>query len=187
MRKAIMFNLITVDGFFEGTNQWDLSWHQVDQEFNEFSIEQLGHAGGLIFGRVTYQGMAAYWPTPAANQDDPVVAGLMNSITKYVFSNTLETVEWSNSHLIFGDAAAELKKLKEQPGKDLFIFGSANLSSAFIKTGLIDEYRLIINPIVLGKGGPLFSGNLGMLKLKLLDLKTFHNGNVLLYYQPEGK
>lgn len=186
MRKAIMFNLITVDGFFEGTNQWDISWHQVDQEFNEFSIEQLGRAGGLIFGRVTYQGMASYWPTPAANQDDPVVAGLMNSIPKYVFSKTLETAEWNNSHLINSDAVAELKKLKEQPGKDLFIFGSANLSSTFIKNGLIDEFRLMVNPIVLGKGGPLFNGNLEMLKLKLLDLKTFRNGNVLLYYQPEG-
>lgn len=184
MRKAIMFNLISVDGYFEGANKWDIGWHQVDNEFNEFAIEQLNCAGGLIFGRVTYQGMAAYWPTPSSIQDDPVVAGLMNSIPKYVFSKTLDKLEWDNSHLIKGDAVIELKKLKEQMGKDLFIFGSANLSSAFIKNGLIDEYRLIVNPVILGKGGPIFDNIHGMLKLKLIDLKTFHNGNVLLYYQP---
>ena len=186
MRKVIMFNLITVDGYFEGPNKWDIGWHQVDDEFNHFSIDQLNHADGLIFGRVTYQGMAAYWPTPTGIKDDPKVAGLMNSIQKYVFSKTLDKADWSNSQLIKGDAAVELKKLKEQPGQDLYIFGSANLSSTFTKNGLIDEYRLIVNPIVLGKGGPIFDSNLGMLKFKLVDLKTFHNGNVLLYYQPAG-
>lgn len=187
MRKAIMFNLITVDGYFEGVNKWDIDWHQVDDEFNQFSIDQLNLSGGLIFGRVTYQGMAAYWPTPTAIQNDPIVAGLMNTIKKYVFSRTLEKIEWSNSQLIKGDAVTELKKLKEQPGNDLYIFGSANLSSTFTKNGLIDEYRLMVNPIVLGKGVPIFDSNQGILKLNLINLKTFRNGNVLLYYQPAGK
>ena len=159
----------------------------MDDEFNYFSIDQLNLAGGLIFGRVTYQGMAAYWPAPAAIENDPKVAGLMNSIKKYVFSKTLDKIEWINSQLIKGDAVLELKKLKEQPGKDLYIFGSANLSSTFTKNGLIDEYRLMVNPIVLGKGGPIFNSNIGMLKLKLTDLKTFRNGNVLLYYQLDGR
>jgi dihydrofolate reductase len=184
MRKAIMFNLITIDGFFEGPNKWDIGWHQVDQEFNEFSIDQLGHAGGLIFGRVTYQGMVSYWPGPTAIQNDPQVAGLMNSIPKYVFSKTLETVDWNNTHLIKGDAVDELKKLKQQSGNDLFIFGSANLSSIFTRNRLIDEYRLIVNPVVLGKGGSVFDGLQETLKLKLVNVKTFGNGNVLLYYQP---
>jgi dihydrofolate reductase len=187
MRKAIMFNLISVDGFFEGTNKWDIGWHRVDREFNEFAIDQLKHAGGLIFGRVTYQGMASYWPTPEANKNDPDVAGLMNSIPKYVFSKTLDKLEWQNSQLVTDEAAQALKTLKDQPGKDLLIFGSANLASTFTKNGLIDEYRLMVNPIVLGKGGPVFDGNDGILKFELADLKTFQNGNVLLYYRPAGR
>ncbi len=184
MRKAIMFNMITLDGYFEGANKWDIGWHRVDQEFNEFAIEQLKHAGGLIFGRVTYQGMASYWTSSEALKDDPQVSALMNSIPKFVFSNTLDRLEWNNSQLIQGKAGEELKKLKNQPGNDLFIFGSANLSSTFTKQGLIDEYRLMVNPVVLGKGNPVFDGNKATLKFKLLDHKMFQNGNVLLYYQP---
>lgn len=187
MRKAIMFNLITLEGYFEGANKWDIGWHQVDQEFNQFSIDQLNHAGGLIFGRVTYQGMASYWTSPAAQQDDPVVTKLMNSLPKFVFTRTLDKAEWSNTQLVKGEAVDFLKELKKQAGNDLFIFGSANLASTFTKNGLIDEYRLMVNPIILGKGASVFDGNNGMLKLKLIDLKTFHNGNVLLYYQPDGK
>jgi dihydrofolate reductase len=187
MRKVIMFNLITLDGYFEGTNKWDIAWHQVDDEFNRFSIEQLNNAGGLIFGRITYLGMASYWPSPNAIRDDPQVVGLMNSIQKYVFSNTLDKAEWNNTELLKGDAAAELRKLRLQDGKDLFIFGSADLSSTFTKNKLIDEYRLIVNPIILGAGNPLFKNSGEMVKLKLLNTKSFHNGNVLLYYQPNGK
>jgi dihydrofolate reductase len=158
----------------------------VDQEFKRFAIEQLNQSGGLIFGRITYGGMAAYWPTSEAKKNDPQVADLMNSLPKYVFSNTLQKLEWENSQLVKGDAVAGLQSLKNQPGKDLLIFGSANLAATFTKNSLIDEYRLMINPIVLGKGGPVFDGAQGMLKFKLGDLKTFSNGNVLLYYQPAG-
>jgi len=186
MRKVIMFNLITLDGYFEGLNK-DITWHQVDDEFNEFAIEQLSKSDGLIFGRVTYQLMAAYWPTPMAVENDPIVAGKMNSLPKFVFSKTLVKADWNNTQLIKGDAIEELKKLKQQPGKDLFIFGSAILSSTFTKNGLIDEYRIIINPIVLGAGNPLFKGKGKVLKMKLLNTRSFRNGNVLLYYQPVGK
>jgi dihydrofolate reductase len=182
-----MFNLITLDGYFEGKNKWDIAWHRVDAEFNEFSIEQLNNAGGLIFGRVTYQGMASYWPSSLAIKNDPLVANLMNSITKYVFSKTLDKAEWNNTQVIKGEAVVELKKLKQQPGRNLFIFGSADLSAIFTRNGLIDEYRLIVNPIILGSGNPLFKNMDGMLKLKLLDTKPFQNGNVLLYYQPDKR
>ncbi len=187
MRRVIMFNLITLNGYFEGKDKWDISWHQVDDEFNEFSIEQLSQCSGLIFGRVTYQGMATYWPTPTAIENDPIVAGKMNSAPKFVFSKTLNKAEWNNTQLINGDAVEELMKLKQQPGKDLLIFGSANLASTFTRNGLIDEYRLIVNPIVLGEGVSLFKEEGGMLKMKLLNTKSFRNGNVLLYYQPDGK
>jgi dihydrofolate reductase len=187
MRKVIMFNLITLDGYFEGPNKWDIGWHQVDSEFNDFSIEQLDKAGGLIFGRVTYQGMASYWPTPAVLQTDPIVAGKMNSIRKYVFSKTLEKVDWSNSQLIKGDAVQEMTRIRNEPGMDLLLFGSADLAHTFTQNNLIDEYRLMVNPVVLGKGNPLFIENGSMLKFKLLDTKIFHNGNVLLSYQREAK
>ena len=187
MRKVIMFNLITLDGYFEGSKKWEIDWHQVDDEFNEYAINQLESADGLIFGRVTYQGMAAYWPSPMAIENDPIVAARMNEIPKFVFSNTIDKADWNNSTLIKGDAVVELSKLKQQPGKDLFIFGSADLASAFTRENLIDEYRLIVNPIVLGKGTPLFKQEAGRLKLKLLNTRPFRNGNVLLFYAPDGK
>jgi dihydrofolate reductase len=184
MRKIILFNLITLDGYYEGSNKWDLGWHQVDDEFNDFSIDQLSKADGLIFGRVTYQGMASYWATPTALKDDPAVAEKMNSILKYVFSQSLDHVDWNNSVLIKGEAVTELQKLKNQAGQDLLIFGSANLASTFTSHHLIDEYRLIVNPVVLGKGNPLFSQNGSPLKFELLNTRVFRNGNVLLYYRP---
>jgi dihydrofolate reductase len=187
MRKVIMFNLITLDGYFEGPNKWDLAWHQVDDEINDFSIDQLDKAGGLIFGRITYQGMASYWPMPAGLEDDPIVAGKMNSILKYVFSKTLDSVDWSNSQLIKGEAVMELTRIKNEPGKDLLLFGSADLARTFTRNNLIDEYRLMVNPVVLGKGNPLFTEDGGTVKFKLLDTKIFRNGNVLLSYQREVK
>ena len=186
MRNLIMFNLITLDGYFEGPNKWDIGWHQVDGEFNDFSIEQLSKAGGLIFGRVTYQGMASYWSTPKALQDDPIVADKMNSITKYVFSTTLDKAEWNNTQLIKGDAVEEITRLKNQAGNNLLLFGSADLARSFTKNCLIDEYRLMVNPVILGKGEPLFTKNGSTLKFKLLDTRVFRNGNVLLSYQHEG-
>jgi len=187
MRKIILFNLITVDGYFEGNDKWDIAWHQVDDEFNEFSINQLNQADGLIFGRVTYQGMASYWPTSAAIQDDLIVAEKMNSIQKYVFSNTLQTVEWNNTQIIKGDAVEGLRRLKQQSGNELYIFGSANLASAFISHSLIDEFRLMVNPIILGRGNPLFMPDNGTLNLTLINTRSFQNGNVLLYYAPVAK
>ena len=187
MRKVILFNLITLDGYFEGENKWDIGWHQVDDEFNQFSIDQLSYASGLIFGRVTYQGMASYWPSPEAIKDDPGVAARMNLIPKFVFTKTLDKAEWNNTQLIKGDAVEEMTRLKAQPGNDLFIFGSAALTATFTQHQLIDEYRLIVNPIVLSRGGLLFKENGGRLNLKLLDTKIFRNGNVLLYYAPDSK
>jgi dihydrofolate reductase len=187
MRKVIMFNLISLDGFFEGASKWDLSWHLVDEEFNQFALAQLDQADGLIFGRVTYQGMAAYWTTDEAMANDPYIASKMNSIRKYVFSKTLDKADWNNTRLINGEAASELPKLKQQSGKDLLLFGSASLAETFIKNDQIDEYRLLVIPVVLGKGGALFKVDSGMLNLKLLNTRTFNNGNLLLYYQPDGR
>jgi len=185
VRKTIAFNMATLDGFFAGPGG-EIDWHHVDEEFNEFAIAQLNSAGGLLFGRVTYQGMASYWPTDVAMKNDPIVANKMNTLPKTVFSRTLERVEWSNTRLVKGNIAEEILKLKQQPGKDLLLFGSADLASALTNLGLIDEYRVMVNPVILGSGKPLFKGTKDKLDLKLVSAKRFRNGNVLLCYEPNG-
>lgn len=174
--------MVTLDGFFEGPDG-NIDWHNVDEEFNEFAIDQLKTLGALVFGRVTYEGMAGYWPTEAARANDPVVAGYMNGLPKIVFSKTLDKAEWNNTTLVKGEIGAEVAKLRRQPGNDLIIFGSANLAASLTKLGLIDEYRIMLNPVVLGQGTPLFQGIDEKLNLKLLKARTFRSGNVLLYYK----
>ena len=188
MRKVFLFDMVTLDGFFEGPNQ-DISWHNVDDEFNEFAINQLNDVDALLFGRVTYQGMASYWPTEAAKRDDPIIAGLMNSLPKIVFSKTLDSVEWNNTELVKDTkrVVEEVSKLKQQPGKDIAIFGSSDLASALAEHGLIDEYRIMVNPVFLGNGRPLLRGIKNKLNLKLFKTKIFDSGNVLLYYEPYKK
>ncbi len=186
MRKVIFFMLVSLDGFFEGPDR-DINWHHVDEEFNEFAIQQLDTVDTLLFGRVTYEGMASYWPTPSAAADDPVVAGKMNSFPKIVFSKTLSSPTWQNTQLVKDNFVQEITKLKQLPGKDLIIFGSSDLAVTFIEQGLIDEYRIMVNPVVLGDGKSLFNGLQKRLELKLLGTKVFGSGNVLLYYGPVGK
>lgn len=182
MRKLIVFVMTTLDGFFEGPNQ-TIDWHNVDAEFNEFAINQLNSVDALLFGRVTYEGMASYWPTPMAIKDDPIVAEKMNSIAKFVFSRTLDKVTWQNTRLIKENIGAEVARLKGQPGKDLIIFGSSGFSVSLIQYSLIDEFRLMVNPVILGGGTTLFKGLARPLGLKLLDTKAFNSGNVLLTYK----
>ena len=186
MRKLFSFNMVTLDGYFEGPNH-EIDWHNVDGEFNEFAIEQTGAVDMLLFGRVTYQLMASYWPTPDAIKNDPIVADLMNRLPKIVFSRTLEKVEWNNTRLVKDHVAEEIVKLKQQPGKDLALFGSANLMSTLTQLDLIDEHRIMVNPVILGGGNPLFKRTNDTLSLKLVKTRVFGNGNVLLCYQPDRK
>lgn len=184
MRKVDFFMLTSLDGYFEGPDK-DITWHNVDEEFNEFAIEQLNSVDTLIFGRVTYEMMASYWPTPAAVSNDPIVAGKMNSLPKIVYSKSLSGVNWQNTRLIRDNFVEETLKLKQAPGRDLIIFGSSDLAVTFIEHGLIDEFRIMVNPVVLGDGKPLFKGLNDKLQLKLLKTKTFNAGNVLMYYSPD--
>jgi dihydrofolate reductase len=184
MRKVFLFMMVTLDGFFEGPDH-DIDWHNVDEEFNEFAIDQLNEVDALLFGRVTYQGMASYWPTQFAKENDPIIADKMNTIPKFVFSKTLDKVDWNNSRLVKENIAGEVSQLKQQQGRDLAIFGSANLTMSLLQMGLIDELRIMVNPVVLGKGKPLFTGIHDKVKLKLIKTRTFRSGNVLLSYQPE--
>ena len=184
MRKLFSFNMVTLDGFFEGPNR-DISWHHVDGEFNDFAVAQLNEIDTLVFGRVTYQMMAAYWPTPAARADDPMVAGLMNRTPKIVASKTLDKPEWENSRLIKDNVAEEIKHLKQQPGKDIAVFGSANLLATLVCEDLVDEHRIMVNPFILGGGTPLFKSGEHKHNLHLLGARPFGNGNVLLRYGSE--
>jgi dihydrofolate reductase len=181
MRKLIVWNLVTLDGYFEGSQAWDLEWHNYvwGEELERLSLEQLDTAGMLLFGRRTYQGMADYWRT--AKEE---VAGRMNSISKIVFSKTLERADWKNTRLVKGDAAGEVERLKRETGKDLFIFGSANLVSALLPTGAVDEIRLGLVPVVLGAGKPFFQPGSGRVNFKLLEARPLKSGCLILRYQP---
>jgi dihydrofolate reductase len=185
MRKLMLFNMVTVDGFFEGPGH-DISWHNVDEEFNEMSVKQINAVDSILFGRKTYEMMASYWPNPEAIETDPIIANLMNSWSKIVFSRTLKKAAWNNTRLVNGEAVDELKKLKQLPGKDLIIFGSANLAASLTRAGLIDEYRIIVNPVILGSGVPNFQEVVNPIPLRLIQSRVFANGNVWLSYQPKG-
>lgn len=171
--------MVSVDGFFEGPNH-DISWHTVDEDFNDFAIKQLEEVDLLLFGRVTYELMASYWPTPDALRDDPEVAGLMNKTPKIVISKSLKTADWENTKLVHD--LKEIRKLKGRDSKAIAVFGSSNLCVSLIKAGLLDEIRLMISPTVLGQGTSLFQGLNEKLDLRLTKSKTFTNGNVLLNY-----
>ena len=175
--------MMTLDGFFEGPNR-DIGWHNVDAEFNDFAIEQLDSMDLILFGRVTYELMASYWPAESAIKDDPVVASKMNSISKIVFSKSLREAVWNNTRLVRENTTDVIRDLKKQPGEDIGVFGSADLVSFLMREKLIDQFRIIINPVILGGGNPLFKSGVSIPKLKLVRTRTFTSGNVLLYYEP---
>jgi dihydrofolate reductase len=179
MRKLIMWNLITLDGYFEGNQNWDLSFHNVvwGQELEKLSIDQLHSADYLVFGRITYEGMAAYW-----TKEEGEIADLMNRIPKLVFSKTLKFADWNNTTLISENATDEIKQLKVKGDKDLYVFGSANLSETFINDDLFDEYRIGIAPVILGSGRQLFRQGISPKNLTLVSTQQLSTGGVVLKY-----
>ena len=179
MRKLIMWNFITLDGYFEGNQNWDLPFHQVvyGEELEAISIRQLKSADYLVFGRITYEGMAAAWI-----KADGEIADLMNEIPKLVFSRTLKSAGWNNSILVHDNATADIKRLKEEEGKDMYVFGSANLSETFINDNLFDEYRIGIAPVILGNGRPLFRKGIVPKNLTLDSTFQLTTGGVVLKY-----
>ncbi len=186
MSRLIAFAQVTLDGYFSGVNG-DIAWahkNQNDAEWNAFVAGNASGGGVLLFGRLTYELMASYWPTPQALKNDPVVAERMNQLPKVVFSRTMDKASWSNTKLVKGDIAAEVRKMKNDPGQDMAILGSGSIVSQLAQAGLIDEYQIVVNPLVLGHGKTLFDGVKGPLNLKLTRTRAFGNGNVLLCYQP---
>lgn len=185
MPKLSVFNSVTLDGYFSGTDG-DISWaHDAnDAEFNEFVDGNATAGGVLLFGRITYELMTRYWPTPQAAKNDPVVAERMNSLRKVVFSRTLTGVSWNNTKLVKGDLAAEVRRMKEAPGEDMAILGSGSLVSQLTQLGLIDQYQVVMKPVVLGKGRTMFDGIKKKVSLKLTTSRAFGNGSVFLTYEP---
>lgn len=181
MRRLVMWNLQSLDGHFDGARPWDLDWHATawGDELQQLSLEQGKAIGTLLFGRATYQGMADYWTKETGS-----IADFMNAVPKVVFSRTLGAADWNNTRLVRTDAAAEVERLKREPGKDIFVFGSASLSDALIRRALFDEYRICLAPIVLGKGVPLFKPGTDRRRLKLLDSRALATGGIILRYAP---
>jgi dihydrofolate reductase len=184
MRKVTAFNNVSVDGYFVD-EKGDMSWaHKRDPEWVEFTSENAGGESVLAFGRVTYDMMAAFWPSEAAFKALPEVAKGMNSAPKLVFSRTMDQALWNNTRLVKGDPAAEVTKLKQEDGPPLLILGSGTIVAQLSEARLVDEYQILIAPIVLGKGRTMFQGLTARLPFKLMKSRIFGNGSVVLWYQP---
>ena len=184
MRKLLVFNSVTLDGYFTDQNG-DMSWahKQDDPEWNAFTAENAKSGGELLFGRVTYELMASFWPTPAAAQMLPEIAENMNKSPKVVFSRKMDKASWNNTRVIKGDLAEEIRKLKEAPGDGLVLMGSGTIISQIALKGVIDEYQLVVNPLALGKGRTMFDGIEDKLSLTLTSTRAFQNGNIVLSYK----
>jgi len=183
VRKLIVFNSVSLDGYFTDA-KGDISWaHKHDPEWNDFVGRNVQSGGELMFGRVTYEMMASYWPTPQAMDNDPEVAEGMNNLPKVVFSRTLDEATWENTRLFKGNLAEEVRKLKAEPGDQLVLMGSGSIVSQLTDERLIDEYQCVLNPIVLGGGRTMFDGIKDPLNLELRKTRAFQNGNMLLCHQ----
>jgi dihydrofolate reductase len=182
MRKLNVFNNISLDGYFTDQNQ-DMSWaHNQDREWTEFASENARGEGVLLFGRVTYDMMRSFWPTPQARSSAPVIAERMNSGAKVVFSRTLKEATWQNTQLLKGDLVSEVQQLKASAGPDLVLMGSGSIVAQLAEARLIDAYQLVIHPLAIGNGRTLFEGVTHKVELELERTRTFKNGNVVIWY-----
>jgi dihydrofolate reductase len=181
MRTLFLQINVTLDGYVEDANR-DIDWHFSDNEFDEFILGTLQNIDGMVFGRVAFERLAPYWPTAGATAQTEAqreVARLMNELPKYVLSRTTHHTEWNNSHFVGVD---DVVKLKSQPGKDLALFAGANVATELTKLGVVDEFRLIVNPLLQGGGTPLFTGTYARQELTLNDVRRFASGALVLTY-----
>lgn len=184
MRKLAMFNTISLDGYFTGAGN-DMSFaHEggTDQESQAFVENNAKQGGALVFGRVTYEMMASFWPTPAAKAQWPEVAEGMNRMEKIVFSHSLKATTWEHSRIVSGDPAEEMRTLKAGAGEDMVILGSGTIVAQLAEAGLIDEYQFMIQPTFLGAGRTLFEGVKRKPNLRLTESRSFPNGKVFVRY-----
>jgi len=190
MRKVIVSEFVTLEGVMEdpgGAEKFKhggWTWPYWNNEIGKFKLDELFASDALLLGRVTYQGFAAAWPS---RTDKEGFADRMNSLPKFVVSATLDKAEWNNSKLIRGNVAEEVSRLKQQPGQDILIAGSGALVRTLMRHDLIDEYRLLVYPVVVGSGKRLFEGLNERLNLKHISARTFSSGVVALCYQRDRK
>lgn len=182
MRKLFSFVSTTLDGYHEGPDR-EFDFWTVDEAFLAFSVNQLRDVGVLLLGRTTYEGFAAFWPSAEAAEVSPDVAELMNAVPKVVFSTTLTAPTWHNTTVVAEDVAGRITALKQEPGRDLAVFGSSRLTTSLLAQGLVDEVRVMVNPTLIGAGPSLFAGLPDRVALELLSATTYRSGNVLLCYR----
>lgn len=186
MGKLNSFTFVTLNGYFKGP-KGEISWHKHGMEESKFSAKSLKAESVLLFGRVTYEMMASFWPTPMGRQADAATAEGMTKAEKIVFSRTMQKADWQNTRIVKENIVQEVKKLKQTSGKDMTILGSGSIVTQFAEHGLIDEYLIMVDPVVFGKGTALFENMKNQLDLKLVSTKTFKSGVVLLGYRPAQK
>lgn len=180
MRDLILWDMVSLDGHFEAP-EGDLDWFAVDDELERYILDSQSAVGTVLFGRRTYLGMKGYWETA-----EGTIAEFMNAVPKVVFSTTLEQADWHNTRLVRQDAPAEVERLKAEAGDPIFAFGSADFSATLIRHDLVDEYRIGINPVLLGAGTPLFKGGHDRRPLRLVECNQLKSGLVILHYRRPG-
>lgn len=183
MRTLSVFNFITLNGFYKGPD--GIGWHKHGGEESQFSADSMKAGNTLLFGRVTYEMMAGFWPTPMAMQHDPATAMGMNNAEKIVFSRSLKNADWNNTTIVSSNLIEEVKRMKKQAGTNMTILGSGSIVSQLTDAGLIDQYQIMIDPVAIGQGTAIFSGIQKQLDLKLTGTRTFKSGVVLLTYVPK--
>jgi dihydrofolate reductase len=186
MKRLLVFNSISLDGYFTDQNN-DMSWAHnpvPDEEWDRYVGSNAKGGGVLLFGRITYELMVSFWPTSAAFQSFPEVAEGMNDLAKVVFSRTLQKASWNNTLLVKEGMADEVRKMKQGTGPDLVILGSGSIVSQLAREQLVDEYQFVATPVILGKGRTMFDGIDEKQNLELINSRIFRNGNVLLCYKP---
>lgn len=183
MRTLSSFTFLSLDGYYKGVDE-DISWHRHGEEEAKFSAESAQSNNILLFGRKTYEMMASFWPTPMASEQFPEVAKGMNDAKKIVVSKSLTKADWANTSIINGNLAEEIKQLKQTASNNITILGSGSIVTQLAAENLIDEYQLMIDPVAIGNGTPLFKGLTTPMNLQLKDSRIFKSGVLLLTYKP---
>ncbi len=184
MGRLTTFTFITLDGYFEGPEKGDISWHKHDREEGAFAVDMLQSENILLFGRKTYEQMAGYWPTPQALLHNPELAAGMNKAPKMVFSKSLEQASWHNIELLRGDLVATIGERKKTSGKDITLLGSGSILTQLAGANLVDEYQIMMDPVAIGQGSAIFHGLQRQLDLELTHSQVFKSGVILLCYKP---
>lgn len=185
MGKIVVTEFLSLDGVMEAPHEWHFPFF--NDEMGQFKYDELFASDALLLGRVTYEGFAAAWPSRSGSDDEENTGGFadrMNNLPKYVVSTTLESAEWNNSTIIRENVPEELAKLKQQHTQDILLCGSADLVNSLMQEDLIDEYRLMIHPIVVGHGKHLFADGIPSKTLKLTDVRTYDTGGMVLTFEP---